>query len=198
MLRLKYCLIILVVISMSFALIGGCGGSSDSGGDSDPGELAGELDCNDGEDNDGDNEVDCDDFDCILAPNCVDASCEDFLDSVCARSEECNLSTFEECVEVFALVGGLNCDNVISTATQECIEAIEETSCEEFEMGSLPDSCLDIFEIIGLCQVCESDEDCPEDLFCFTCTEDCIGNVNRCAPLGLFAECQDGFFQTFE
>jgi len=170
--------------------------SCDGDGDQDE-ELAGELICNDGIDNDNDGDTDCEDIDCILAPNCVPASCEDVLDANCQLLVDCELSTFEDCILAFEIVG-IVCENVESTATQECINDIDETSCEDVEMGILPESCGDTLEILGLCDECEVDEDCPVGLFCFPCTAECSGVVSRCTSQILFAECTDGIFRTQE
>ena len=170
--------------------------SCDGDGDQDE-ELAGELICNDGIDNDNDGDTDCEDIDCILAPNCVPASCEDVLDANCQLLVDCELSTFEDCILAFEIVG-IVCENVESTATQECINDIDETSCDDAEMGVTPESCVATQEILGVCDECEVDEDCPVGLFCFPCIDQCTGVVDRCTPLILFAECTDGIFRTQE
>jgi len=148
-------------------------------------------------DNDGDTEIDCDDIDCILDPNCVPASCDDFLNASCQLFEDCELIPFEDCILALELAG-LVCENVESTATQECINDIDETSCDVAEMGVEPESCLGTQVPIGLCDECEVDEDCPVGLFCFPCTADCTGVVDRCTSLILFAECTDGIFRIEE
>ena len=127
-------------------------------------------------------------------PASVPASCEDVLDANCQLLVDCELSTFEDCILAFEIVG-IVCENVESTATQECINDIDETSCEDVEMGILPESCENTVQFVGTCDECETDEDCPEPLFCFSCTFDCTDNVNRCAPLGDFVECTDGIFK---
>ena len=61
------------IFLISFGTIGGCGGGDESNGSIGiEEELAGELNCTDGIDNDGDTEIDCDDIDCILDPACTD------------------------------------------------------------------------------------------------------------------------------
>jgi len=63
-----------LLIYITFGAIGGCGGGyEDNNGESsgNGGELAGEQNCTDGIDNDGDTEIDCDDIDCILDPECA-------------------------------------------------------------------------------------------------------------------------------
>jgi len=59
----------LALLLIAFMNIGGCGGGS--GGNGNGGDLAGEMNCTDKIDNDGDTEIDCDDIDCILDPACV-------------------------------------------------------------------------------------------------------------------------------
>jgi len=64
----------IIIIFISFGTIGGCGGGDEeSNGESsgNGGELAGEQNCTDGIDNDGDTEIDCEDIDCILDPACM-------------------------------------------------------------------------------------------------------------------------------
>ena len=66
-------------------------------------------------------------------------------------------------------------------------------------MDEPPDSCEEgTVEVIGGCEVCEDDADCPEGLSCSECFEDCTGNVMRCGvPFG-FLECEDGIFRTID
>jgi len=56
-------LFLIAVLGFSFTACDGGGESSSNGG-----ELAGEQNCTDGIDNDGDTEIDCEDIDCILDP----------------------------------------------------------------------------------------------------------------------------------
>jgi len=66
--------VFLLILFISFGAIGGCGGGDeDNNGESsgNGGELAGEQNCTDGIDNDGDTEIDCEDIDCILDPACM-------------------------------------------------------------------------------------------------------------------------------
>jgi len=178
-----------LLVCLTFGAIG-CGDDDDQDE-----ELAGELICDDGIDNDDDGDTDCDDIDCILASNCVPASCEDIFDAACQRDVDCGFATSEECIVALALVG-IICENLESTATQECIDDIDAVSCDDIEMGAqLPESCENTLQFVGTCDECETDEDCPEPLFCFSCTFECTDNVNRCAPLGDFVECTDGIFK---
>jgi len=66
--------VFLLLILISLGTTGGCGGDDENDGLNviDGGELSGELNCTDGIDNDGDTEIDCDDIDCILDPECKD------------------------------------------------------------------------------------------------------------------------------
>ena len=188
--------IIFLLVCITFGAIGGCGSSG--GGDQDE-ELAGELICNDEIDNDNDGDTDCEDIDCILFPNCIPASCEELVAAQCDRLDDCDLLfgiTFEECVATVAIFLGIICgENVESSATLECVDDIIDLSCDAVEAGVTPESCEDTLEIIGLCDECETSEDCPGSLLCFECTFECTGNVGRCAPLGVFAECVDGIFK---
>ena len=59
-------LFLIVVLGFSFTACDGGGESSSNGG-----ELAGEQNCTDGIDNDGDTETDCEDIDCIFDPACM-------------------------------------------------------------------------------------------------------------------------------
>lgn len=64
----KYLLLVLLIVVVGFSFTS-CDGGGDSGNDG--GELAGEQNCTDGIDNDGDTEIDCEDIDCILNPACM-------------------------------------------------------------------------------------------------------------------------------
>jgi len=191
---LKLLSIITLFFLITFGIIGGCGSGSDGDGN---GEVVIELICDDGIDNDGNGFTDCEDLACVIDPVCEVVSCEAIFDSLCDRFEVCELGTFEDCILVFELLG-FNCENIESTATQECIDDLNIFDCEDVEMGNLPDSCADTLTIIGSCDECEVDADCPGDLFCFECFENCTGEVNRCSGLLFFLECTDGIFRTQE
>ena len=60
--------IAVLFVFVGLGTVGGCGGSGDGDGN---GDLAGEINCTDGIDNDGDTETDCSDIDCILDPFCI-------------------------------------------------------------------------------------------------------------------------------
>ena len=128
-----------------------------------------------------------------------DVSCEEFFEVFCDKALECELvTTFEECELVLAFFG-VNCDILEISAPQQCIDDINDLACEEIGMDEAPDSCEEgTVEVVGGCEVCEDDADCPEGLSCSECFEDCTGNVMRCGvPFG-FLECEDGIFRTIE
>jgi len=79
--------ITLLFIFIAIGTIGGCGDSGIVG------EFAGEVNCMDGIDNDGDTETDCEDIDCILDPAC-NVTCDDFLEAFCNRAVDCDGFTF--------------------------------------------------------------------------------------------------------
>ena len=197
--------IIFLFIFISFGTIGGCGGGNGDGESNGNGNegLAGETNCMDGIDNDGDTEIDCADIDCILDPNC-DADCEDFINALCERRVECNAAmNFENCVDFFELFSG--CDEFFEALPDpnQCIADLDNFDCEALNEDTLlPDTCTPV----GACNICETDEDCPEGLVCSMCFEglfgmegptECTGVVDRCAPFSFFfVDCGDGFFRT--
>jgi hypothetical protein len=69
----------------------------------------------------------------------------------------------------------------------------------DFNGDGIPDvsSCLDrsIQQCPGQCTLCESDQDCPGTLGCFSCSADCASDAPmRCAPQDDFADCGDGSY----
>lgn len=188
-----------LLLFIAFGTIGGCGGGGGGDGNGNGngnGELAGETNCTDGQDNDGDIEVDCDDIDCILDPACG-VTCEDLLDAQCNRFEECEVSTFEDCLSVFEFLGFV-CDRIEGTVTQECIDDTNELNCDAVSNGEVPESCEGVFEFIGICEQCEVDEDCVEGLLCFDCIDDCTGGVKRCSDELFPFICEDGIFKSVQ
>jgi len=118
-------------------------------------------------------------------------SCEDVVDVFCERVLICEPSiTFEECVLFLAQ----DCDNVEDTFSQECLVDIAELDCSDVLLPLIPEACREDVERSGLCDECINDSDCVEGLGCFDCTDDCTGNVSRCAPFEITAECTDGIF----
>jgi len=158
------------------------------------GGIAGEINCTDGIDNDGDTLIDCEDIDCILAPACnvISATCEDFINAVCERSGECNaVFNFENCVTFFG--NFTNCNTIHNLLdVNQCIADLDNFDCVALtEDTLLPDTCTSE----GTCDICESNADCPVGLSCNDCFDNCTGAVDRCIPLSFFfADCIDGFF----
>jgi len=97
---IKLLSITFLLICITFGTIGGCGGGDeDNNGESsgNGGELAGEQNCTDGIDNDGDTEIDCDDFDCILDPACmVEDTPEDTTPDTPTLNEPINNQTIQQ------------------------------------------------------------------------------------------------------
>lgn len=158
------------------------------------GAISGETSCADGIDNDGDAQIDCDDIDCVLAPACnvTSATCEDFINALCERTGECNeQSEFQNCVDFFRVFTNCNTIDILPDVNQ-CIADLDNFDCVALTDDTLlPDTCWPV----GTCDVCESDADCPGDLLCVDCFDNCTGAVDRCAPLSFhFADCVDGFF----
>jgi len=89
-----------LLIFITIGAIGGCGGGDeDNNGESSGsgGELAGEQNCTDGIDNDGDTEIDCDDIDCILDPVCmVEDTPEDTTPDTPTLNEPINNQTIQQ------------------------------------------------------------------------------------------------------
>lgn len=74
----------LLIIIIGFGTVGGCGGGNGEGDEIIGGDdFAGEQNCTDMIDNDGDTEVDCDDIDCVLDPSCT--TCEENLEILCDK-----------------------------------------------------------------------------------------------------------------
>jgi len=128
----------LLFVLIAIATIGGCGGggSGDGGG-----EFAGETNCSDKIDNDGDGEVDCADIDCILDPVC--SECQEIVAILCDRLEECGFLLFDECVVDFVFNDlGFDCgDFLAGPFNDDCAEDIDNFDCAAFGDDDLPDSC---------------------------------------------------------
>jgi len=165
------------------------------GDDNQDEELAGELICDDGIDNDDDGDTDCEDFDCILDPNCVVVTCDDFFEAGCNRVVECDEGgNIEECIAISELVVDCNIINNFPNPNQ-CIADLENFNCELLDAGFLPNSCTPV----SACEECQNDSDCEEGLACLDCFNDCIGDVKRCTfPNNFLIECEDGNFRTQE
>ncbi len=173
---------------IAIGTIGGCGGGGNGDGG---GEFAGETNCSDMIDNDGDGEVDCADIDCILDPSCP--TCDDFVDAFCERVVECDGLTFPQCVSLVEdFISSLDCEDIEELSTvNECIADLEDFNCEDLFNDLGPDSCA---PSEGVCDVCEADEDCGENLICVDCLEDCTGVAKRCVGFFFDQECVDGTF----
>ena len=184
-----------ITFLLSFLIIGtmvGCDGDDGDNGNGN-GELAGETECADLMDNDDDGEIDCEDIDCILAPNCVEVTCDDFLEAFCNRQVQCNGLTFEECIAFAELfISSLDCSDIeeLPTANQ-CIADLDNFSCEDLLNDLGPESCA---PSEGVCEVCDVDEDCGEGLICVDCLEDCTGVPERCVGFFFDQVCEDGTF----
>ena len=124
----------------------------------------------------------------------IDQLCDEFLDALCERVEECDEEVnFNQCVEIFEPL--VDCDTVDGLPDpDQCIADLDTIDCEALDVDDLlilPDSC----QPVGTCDICETDADCPDDLMCFACTEDCTGEVDRCTWI-FNVECPDGIFRT--
>jgi len=134
--------IILLFILIAIGNIGGCGGSGGNGDDGGGGgELAGETNCSDGLDNDGDTQVDCADIDCILDPACPE--CEEIVAILCDRADECGFVFADECVIDFVFNDlGIDCEEFLAGPfTDECMEDMDNFDCDELGEDILPESC---------------------------------------------------------
>ena len=185
-----------ITFLLSFLIIGTMVGCDGDNGDGDNGELAGETECADLMDNDDDGEVDCEDIDCILAPNCVEVTCDDFIEAGCNRLVECDGVTLEDCIDIIELIIDVNenidCNDVTGLPTvSECIAEIDNFDCEDFNNDLGPDSCS---PSEGLCEICEVDEDCAEGLICVDCVDNCTGVDMRCTSAFFDQICEDGQF----
>ena len=198
---IKLISIIFLLVTVTFGL-GGCDSSEND--DNQDEELAGELICDDGIDNDGDTDIDCDDIDCILDPVC-EVACDDIIAAYCDKTAECNGTTFEDCILEFD--GFLNNDNMLGNAfdceiivelptAQQCVEDIGNMDCSAIDNVEAPDSCFPA----EACNVCESDEDCADGLFCFECIINCteLFPTSRCSANNFFIQCEDGLYRTQE
>jgi hypothetical protein len=141
-----------IVMIISFGIIGGCGGGGTSGEGS-GGELAGETNCSDKMDNDGDGEMDCLDIDCILDPACP--TCEEIVEIFCDKEDECGFMQGDECIADFVFNKlGNDCEEFLAEPfTDECMKDINNIECDAFVdtdeprrvYDDLPDSCGDEF-----------------------------------------------------
>jgi hypothetical protein len=84
----------------------------------------------------------------------------------------------------------------LGTTVNERIVDLADFDCEELAQDEFPESCEGLMIVIptpvGGCTVRQGDEDCPADLRCFGCFEDCTGEVMRCSETDFFIECEDG------
>ena len=136
--------IILLFLLIAIGTIGGCGGSGGNGDDGGGGgELAGETNCSDGLDNDGDTQVDCADIDCILDPDCPE--CEEIVAILCDRADECGFVLIDECVVDFVFNDlGFDCEEFLAGPfNDECMEDMDDFDCDELGEDILPESCGD-------------------------------------------------------
>ena len=177
-------LFLIAVLGFSFTACDGGGESSSNGG-----ELAGEQNCTDGIDNDGDTETDCEDIDCILDPACIGLTCEDFVNIFCNRVDECFAEfdlgqIFDECVMDISEIAEetMYCNDFEESSTaQECLDDYAEFDCGGVLLGAAPESC----EQEGICEPCETDDDCA------------LGQI--CGDFGIGGPflCASEFFTTF-
>ena len=192
--RLRFLSFLILIILISFGTIGGCGGG-DGDGSGNGGELAGEMNCTDGIDNDDDTEIDCADIDCILDPACTIA-CEEFVEAYCDRIGECGVILLVPCKDsIESLIENedvFDCTQITNLPTaNECITDLDEFDCDALIDDFGPESCS---ASEGLCDECEVDEDCGEGLLCFDCKEDCTGVDSRCTNAFFDQQCEDGRF----
>jgi hypothetical protein len=153
--------------------------------------------CDDGQDNDDDGLVDCDDIDCVSDEACK--SCSD--DDDCPTGAACDTST-NECVECVDSDGGSNIyktgsvtgifegDFVYQTLTDYCVDSntVFEYFCYEasgyFDTEGEIDcgegySCVEgACELMPAVEICDDDEDCPSDAACDLETSECITCVD--------------------
>jgi hypothetical protein len=175
----------LLFVIIAFATIGGCGGGGDGDGG---GEFAGETNCSDKVDNDGDGEVDCADIDCILDPACPE--CQEIVAILCDRADECGFVLVDECVADYVFNDlGFDCREFLAGAfTDECMEDMDNFDCDAFGNSGLPtfrvyddlpDSCGDEFIVPEL----QVPPGACEDFFVAICDR-----VVEC-DIGTFDEC---------
>ena len=110
-------------------------------------------DCTDRADNDGDGLFDCDDEGCAGSPDCdrytVAEFSQDVLEAMCNKMDECGWLddlgwTLEECLEQGpsdTAGGDEECEDFSPVAAEACIEAIEESTCEDYAEGVGLDVC---------------------------------------------------------
>lgn len=137
--RLIQCLTIIFICS-TLLYIGACSGGGNNNG-AENGDLAGEGDCTDGVDNDGDTEVDCEDIDCILDPACP--GCEEIVAILCNRADECGFVLEDECIADYVFNDlGFDCSEFLTGPfTDECMDDIDNFDCDSFGNDELPESC---------------------------------------------------------
>jgi len=186
--------IAVLFVFVGLGTVGGCGSSGGSGDGDGNGDLAGEINCMDGIDNDGDTQTDCDDIDCILDPVCnmPVLSCEDIKNAFCERSAECfDQLTVELCLIALGVIedSGFECEEIFNLSNaQDCVADLDNFDCQELDIAP-PVSC----SPEGVCDICVTDNDCNESQLCFGCFENCTGAVDRCSG-ALPYRCEDGLF----
>ena len=117
--------------------------------------------CSDRLDNDGDLVIDCDDPDCMFSAECDEDDedpdddtdddpsytlhewAEDYIALVCALFDECELIDEEECLEMMD-PDEIECQGFDARAAQDCMDGLEQTSCEQFMEGDYPSACDDV------------------------------------------------------
>jgi len=196
-LRLLGILILFVLVGLG--TVGGCGSSGGGGG--------GEGCCVIGPDAcvDGTNQAECDLLEGVLdkgvlcgaIPECGDVppvlGCEDIEDAFCEKSAECIEITVELCLlglDIIKEGNELDCEEIFNlSSAQDCVADLDNFDCPESDLNIIPASC----SPEGVCNICETDNDCDASQLCFECFEDCTGEVDRCAS-ALFSRCEDGVF----
>lgn len=211
----KMCFFVLIFAGLGLFNIGGCGSSGGGGG--------GEGCCVVGPDAcvDGTNQAECDLLEgvldkgvmCSAIPECGVVppptnppptnppptnpppvlSCEDIENALCERTEECDQEiTVELCfsaLEFLKDASGLACEEIFNLSNaQDCVADLDNFDCQELDIAP-PASC----SPEGVCDICETDNDCDESQLCFECFEDCTGAVDRCSSV-FFSRCEDGLF----
>jgi hypothetical protein len=125
--------------------------------------------------------------------------CGGLAEAICTRSVECDIDpSFSECIETPFIEQILDCVEILGTTLDECIVDLADFDCDALAEDEFPETCEELMIVIpppvGGCAVCQGDEDCPADLKCFGCFEDCTGEVMRCSDSEFFIECEDGIF----
>jgi len=126
--------------------------------------------CNDALDNDGDELYDCDDPDCADYYECLpdpdpdpdtgsdpgpydyERFRDDMVQASCDKMEECDFFTeyftYADCLALSDAqdtgYSSWDCSNYDSRAAQECVEAWENVSCDDFVTGTGLDVCDDV------------------------------------------------------